>query len=140
MAGDWNGDGLATIGVFRAGTWYLDVDGDGKWSRGDIILKFGRQGDQPLVGDWNGDGIDEIGVYRNGVVILDTNGDHKLDEHDTTFKLGEPGDIAVSGDFVGDGKDEVAVYHDMSPDEKSPQASGSHGDDEVAARPEPAPK
>ncbi len=32
LVGDWNGDGTDTIAVFRDGWWYLDVDGDGKWS------------------------------------------------------------------------------------------------------------
>jgi len=32
---DWNGDGVATIGVFRNGAWFLDADGNGWIDSGD---------------------------------------------------------------------------------------------------------
>ena len=34
VIGDWNGDGIFNIGIFRNGTWFLDMDGDGRWSAG----------------------------------------------------------------------------------------------------------
>ncbi|OHB79720.1 MAG: hypothetical protein A2V98_07095 [Planctomycetes bacterium RBG_16_64_12] len=69
VAGDWNGDGVANIGLFRAGTWYLDLNGNGQWDKDDeYVSGFGELGDLPVVGDFNGDGVDEIGVYRDGVV------------------------------------------------------------------------
>jgi len=142
VTGDWNGDGIYTIGVFRQGVFSLDVDGDGRWSPGDLSIKFGQTGDLPLVGDWNGDGKTELGIYRNGTVMLDTNGDHQLDSRDTVFQLGEPGDIAVSGDFDGDGVDDVAVYREASTRVPAPQAA-SHQDaasDDVATRVVPSPK
>ena len=30
--GDWNGDGIRTVGIFRNGAWFLNMDGDGRWS------------------------------------------------------------------------------------------------------------
>jgi hypothetical protein len=115
VVGDWNGDGISTIGVFRDGTWYLDVDGNGRWSEHDVKVDFGRAGDVPVVGDWNGDGIDKIGVYRNGTWYLDTNGDLRLDAHDKVFELGGPHHKPVVGDFNGDGIDQPAVYEDVTP-------------------------
>ena len=32
VVGDWNGNGVSKIGVFRSGNWYLDYNGDGQWS------------------------------------------------------------------------------------------------------------
>ncbi len=110
VAGDFNGDGVATIAIFRGGVWFLDIDGDGRWSKGDLKVKAGRRGDVPLVGDFNNDGIDDLGVYRAGVWHLDTNGDRRLDAHDKVFRLGGPLGQPVVGDFDGDGTDEVAVY------------------------------
>lgn len=110
ITGDWNGDGVTNIGIFHNGTWYLDADGDGRWSSADIEVTLGQAGDVPVVGDWNGDGTDELGVYRDGVWLLDTNGDRVLDAHDKTFRLGEPGDVPVVGDWNADGVDEVGVY------------------------------
>ncbi|HKG22922.1 MAG TPA: hypothetical protein VKC34_13565, partial [Blastocatellia bacterium] len=68
VSGDWNGDGIDTIGVYRDGTFLLrDTNTNGF---ADTAIAFGSPGDQPIVGDWNGDGIDTIGVYRNGTFFL----------------------------------------------------------------------
>ena len=91
MIGDWNGDGIYTIGIFRNGTWFLDMDGDGRWSDGDVMVEFGQEGDLPVVGDWTGDGISKLGVYRNGTFYLDTNNNHQLDATDKVFALGHAG-------------------------------------------------
>lgn len=110
VVGDWNGSGVDTIGVFRAGNWRLDIDGDGKFGAGDEGFKYGQAGDRPVVGDFNGDGVDDIGVYRNGQWYVDMNGDRKLDDRDHLLQFGEPGDIPVSGDFDGDGTAEPGVF------------------------------
>jgi hypothetical protein len=112
VVGDWNGDGIYTVGIFRNGTWYLDMDGDGRWSDGDVVAEYGQEGDLPVVGDWTGDGITKLGVYRNGKFYLDTNNNRKLDATDKVFELGSPGDKPVVGDWTGDGIDKVGVYQD----------------------------
>jgi hypothetical protein len=38
ITGDWNGDGITKIGVFRNGAWYLDTNGNGQWNSGWIQL------------------------------------------------------------------------------------------------------
>jgi hypothetical protein len=112
IVGDWNGDGVTTIGVFREGGWRLDVDGDGKWSDRDLAADFGEPGDKPVIGDWNGDGIDDLAVYRGGEWIFDSNGDRRIDAADRRLSLGGPDDQPIAGDFNGDGIDEPALYHD----------------------------
>ncbi|MGI6420209.1 MAG: SdrD B-like domain-containing protein [Thermoguttaceae bacterium] len=120
VAGDWNGDGVVNIGLFRAGVWYLDRDGDGRWSAGDLYVEdFGAAGDVPVVGDWNGDGIDNLGIYRDGRWYLDTNGNYQLDAHDRVLQLGGPDDKPVAGDFDGDGVDEIAIYRSRSAPEET---------------------
>ena len=57
VVGDWNGTGVASIGVYRPGDgrWYLDLDGKGQWSgcTTDACLgPFGMPGDVPVVGKW----------------------------------------------------------------------------------------
>lgn len=53
VVGDWTGDGKAKIGVFRAGTWYLDANGNGAWNTGDLIRgPFGLATDKAVVGAW----------------------------------------------------------------------------------------
>lgn len=125
IAGDWNGDGVSNIGLFRDGTWYLDVDGNGRWSENaDIYIeRFGQAGDIPVVGDFNGDGIDEIGVFSSGQWHLDSNGNRAIDAGDKSFELGGAGDVPVVADFNGDGVDEVALYREGVTDVPHEQAA-----------------
>ena len=115
VAGDWNGDGVTNIGIFHHGTWFLDMDGDGKWSKGDVRAQFGQPGDIPVVGDWTGDGVKKIGVYRKGVWYLDTNNNHVLDAQDKVLRLGGPDDLPVVGDWNGDGVDKIGIYRTGQP-------------------------
>ncbi|MBN1396226.1 MAG: hypothetical protein JW959_14480 [Pirellulales bacterium] len=112
VAGDWNGDGIHAIGVFRNGAWFLDRDGDGRWGADDELVEFGQEGDLPVVGDWTGDGLSKLGVFRSGQFILDANNNRQIDAADKVFELGGPGDRPVAGDWNGDGVDEVGVYQD----------------------------
>ena len=107
VAGDWNGDGVATIGVFAGGRWHLDSDGDGEFNDVDEEKTFGAVGDIPVVGDFNGDGIDELGVYRGTQFILDTNRNFRIDDGDKV--LPAPPGRPVVGDWDGDGIDDVGV-------------------------------
>jgi protocatechuate 3,4-dioxygenase beta subunit len=114
VSGDWNGDGIDNIGIFRDGQWFLDTDGDGRWTSNDVKVTFGQKGDLPVVGDWNGDGIDQLGVYRSGTWILDTNNNHAIDAADKVFEMGGPDDLPVVGDFDGNGIDDPGLYTDVA--------------------------
>lgn len=112
VSGDWNGDGIHSIGIFRDGTWFLDVDGDGRWSKDDEAVEYGQEGDRPVVGDWNGDGVSKLGFFREGLFQLDTNNNRQIDATDKVFEMGAPGDRPVAGDWNGDGVDEAGAYRD----------------------------
>ncbi len=116
IAGDWNGAGKIKIGVFRAGGWFRDDNGNGIWDDS-LFTGFGQAGDLPIVGDWNGDGKTKIGVFRPGAgaFYLDYNGNDIWDGCGsgpdrcyTNFVL--PGDSPVVGDWDGDGKAEIGVF------------------------------
>lgn len=113
ITGDWNGDGVSKIGVWRNGEFYLDVNGNGKWDENDVLISefSGDKDSIPVVGDFNGDGIDNIGLFHNGRWMLDTNGDYKPD---TFFTFGQTGDQPVVGDFNGDGHVQFGVYRSHS--------------------------
>ena len=112
VAGDWNGDGTDTIGVFFGGTWRLDTNGDGRWSEADEKFEYGSPGDLPIVGDFDGDGLDEVGVFRRGVWYIDQDHNRKLDPHDQVRELGDGNDLPVVGDWDGDGQEEPGLYKD----------------------------
>jgi protocatechuate 3,4-dioxygenase beta subunit len=113
IAGDWNGDGIDNIGIFREGVWYLDSDGDGRYTKNDARFTYGQKDDLPVVGDWDGDGVDEIGIYRHGTWILDTNKNRELDAADKVFEHGGAEDLPVVGDIDGDGIDDAVLYRDV---------------------------
>jgi hypothetical protein len=111
VAGDFNGDGVDTVAVFRNGRWTIDVDGDGRASAADAFAEFGGADDLPVAGDFNGDGIDEIGVYRSGKWLIQTDIKAPAEEADV-IELGGPRFLPVVGDWDGDGCDDLAVYRD----------------------------
>lgn len=113
VAGDWNGDGIANIGVFHKGLWHLDRNGDGQFTDDDDVeAEFGQEGDTPIVGDFDGDGVDEIGILRAGQLFLDMNRNYRIDDGDTVVIIDQPAGRPVVADFDGDGKDEVAMAYD----------------------------
>jgi hypothetical protein len=110
VAGDWNGDGVDGIGVYRpsATKWYLR-NGNGAGDA-DHTITWGLTAAQPLTGDFNGDGHTDIGVVRGGVVFLKYF-PFAGDTHDVAYNLGTTGDRYVAGDWNGDGVATVGYVH-----------------------------
>ncbi len=108
VVGDWDGNGTATIGVYRNGYFYLKNSNTLGFA--DVIFRFGAAGDQPIAGDWNGDGVDTIGVYRpsNGLFLL--RNDNSEGPADKSFYLGNVGDVGIAGDWDGDELDTTGVF------------------------------
>jgi hypothetical protein len=78
VVGDWTGDGVTDLGVYRPsiGRIYLD-NGDKVWQGcapgPEICFNYGLQNDKPVAGDWNGNGIQTTGLWRpsNGIWYLE---------------------------------------------------------------------
>ncbi len=64
VAGDWLGTGVVSIGVFRQGAWYFDLNNDGVFEATEGPFYFGLPGDTAIVGDWTGSGSAKVGVFR----------------------------------------------------------------------------
>jgi hypothetical protein len=107
--GDWNGDGIQQLGVFRNGVWYLDTNSNNVWDALDRTSVFGSRNDIPVVGDWRGLGRQSIGVFRDGFWYLDANGNGLWDAGDLSIRFGSRGDRPIVGDWNGDGRDEIGV-------------------------------
>ncbi|MGH9167442.1 MAG: twin-arginine translocation signal domain-containing protein [Acidimicrobiia bacterium] len=102
VVGDWDGDGVATAGVFHDGTWYLKNRNDS--GPPELVFPYGNPGDIPVVGNWDGQGGDTVGVVRsNGHWFLRNSNSPGV--ADLEFWYGNPGDLFVVGDWDGDGVD-----------------------------------
>ncbi len=113
ITGDWSGSGVQKIGVFRSGTWFLDVNGNGVYDAGDRTFVFGQAGDIPVVGDWNGSGTLKAGLFRKGAFILDLSGllsGIPTGQGSVTFPFGLPNDVPVTGDWNSSGTSKVGVF------------------------------
>ncbi len=108
VVGNWDGVGPDEVGVFRNGTWFLDLNGNDQWDGpgglpNDVRFVFGGgPTDTPVVSNWDGVGPDEVGVFRNGNWFLDLNGNDKWDglgglDPDVRFRFGGPTDTPVRG-------------------------------------------
>jgi hypothetical protein len=120
VTGDWTGTGTTKIGVYAAGTWYLDLNGNGVWNGaptdGFFSFGVGLTGAIPVTGDWSGNGTAKIGVFLDGTWYLDVNGNGTYDGIPTdaqyAFGSGLVGAVPVAGDWSGNGTAKIGVFID----------------------------
>ena len=102
VAGDFTGDFLSDVGLFRPST--------GNWFVAGMTSApvWGGAGDVPVAGDYDGDAKMDIGVFRR------TTGKWYLVQSRTGTALeytwGGGTDRPVQGDYDGDGRTDVAVF------------------------------
>lgn len=103
IAGDWDGNGSDSVGLFRGGksTFFLSNGFQGSIDITPFI--FGGVGSKPLAGDWNGDGIATIGAFNpnTGVMSLKNTNNAGNGVGDLVFNFGQNGDIPLAGDWDG---------------------------------------
>lgn len=98
IAGDWDGDGLDTVGVYRPSTSEFFLVND--FFSGEVTsFVFGTKGDLPIAGDWDGDGVDGVGVYRKSDFTMRLTDDFGVTER--LFRFTEEGDLPVAGNWDG---------------------------------------
>ena len=108
IAGDWDGNGTDTLGIYRNGTFFLR--NSNTTGPADIVFSFGAPGDQPVAGDWDGNGSVTIGVYRSTTGVFFLRNSNSTGPPDVAFVLGNPGDVAIAGDWNGDGVTTTGVF------------------------------
>ena len=95
-SGDYDGNGVSDIAIFRPAT--------GLWAVKDVGRTYhGMIGDVPVSGDYDGDGFTHMAFFRPGTGLWNI-------DHLTTFYFGKIDDMPVPGDYDGDGTCDVAVF------------------------------
>jgi len=129
FSGDFNGDGMDDIGVWRPGSGGTFVSltggtlGSGVVGTGNgganVLGAFGNANfDTPLVGDINGDGRDDLILVATGLgglhqwIAAFGQADGTLSyaaEHSNQIGFGIAGDVPMLADLNGDGMDDLIV-------------------------------
>jgi hypothetical protein len=108
--GDFDGDGVADLTVFRPGSgrWYTLGSGSSYTSYTDAEWGIGT--DIPVPADYDGDGRSDIAVFRpsSGIwwMLLSTSGFATP----VSYAWGIATDLPVPRDYDGDGKADIAIY------------------------------
>jgi hypothetical protein len=112
LIGDWNGDGVDTLGAYAPSTRRFGLKNTNASGFGDIpAFDLGNFGDIPLAGDWNGDGTDTVGAYRPSSRAFCLNNQNATDWNGPPcFDYGDPGAVPLVGDWDGNGTDTIGVY------------------------------
>jgi hypothetical protein len=107
VVGDWDGDGTATIGIYRPATGEFHLRNSNTAGPADHLVVFPGGGGLPVAGNWQGLGSDWVGVYQPADSTF-----HLIVPGSGVFVLpfGQPGDLPVVGDFDGNGVTTVGVY------------------------------
>ncbi len=96
-AGDWDGDGMDTIGVFRPSTRETIQRNSNSAGAADNTFVYGNVGDMPFSGDWNGDGATTPGAFRSAQAKMFLRNDNSAGAADESFFFGSPGWIPLAG-------------------------------------------
>ncbi len=115
VVGDWNSDGVDTIGVYNTSTGVFSLSDSNTAPTVSYTLVFGNPGDAPFAGHWTVDTIGSgVGVYRNSNGILYQRKSLTSGFDDFFAVFGNPGDQPVAGDWNNDGFDSIGVYRASS--------------------------
>ncbi len=111
FTGDWDGDGIDTLGLSRRGQVFLAHTNATTVAQ--KVFWFGTFQDIPSAGDPDGDGTDGLFLHRvSSSSVFYTNDTPDSFVANTTGSLyfGQADDALVIGDWNGDGADSPGVY------------------------------
>lgn len=110
LAGDWDGDGRDTVGVYNPANRTFLVRGEVASGRRFVTTPpVGPFGAIPIAGDWDGEGGDEIGVYDPLTRRFSFYTIRGVTARPSQV-FGAAGDLPIIGDWDGDGVDDVGTY------------------------------
>jgi cyclophilin family peptidyl-prolyl cis-trans isomerase len=115
IAGDWNGDGVDTIGLYDPKTSIFYLRDSNSAGYANHTFQYGPAGSgwMPVVGDWNVDGIDTIGLYNPATSTFYLKNMNTAGAADVKFVYGSAGSglTPIVGDWNADGVETVGLYN-----------------------------
>ena len=118
IAGDWDGDGVATPGLYRQSDGFFYSRNSNSTGIADAECFAGNPEDVPVVGDWDDDGDDNLGIYRPSeqkfYLFTITCTGSPMGAAQIELLFGNPGDKPVAGDWDGDGIDEPGLHRETT--------------------------
>jgi hypothetical protein len=111
LTGDWDGDGIDTVGGWLLSNSEVFLRNSN--SRGPADLQYvspivGTV--RPIVGDWDGDGVDTLGLYDPNTGHFELMEQHSTDSPRIAVDFGGPGLQPLAGDWDDDGDDSIGVF------------------------------
>jgi hypothetical protein len=111
LAGDWNNDGVDTIGAYDPTTGVFYMRDTNTTGGADYSFVLGNPSDTPMAGRWDPSmSVYGAGVFRpsNGIIYLKRTLTSGFSDY--YMVLGNPGDKGFAGDWDGDGYDGPGVF------------------------------
>jgi hypothetical protein len=88
FVGDFNGDGVDTVGLHRASTGFVYFRNSHTQGVADESFFYGDPGDVIMAADWDGDGDDTVAVYRPSAGRLYVNLNNSAGSADVSLWVG----------------------------------------------------
>jgi hypothetical protein len=100
--GDFNGDGMDTIGLHRESTGLVYFRQTHSQGNADSQFIFGDPGDKIMAAEWTADGIDKVGLFRPSDTTVYLRYSNSQGNADYIQPFGTaPGALPVAGKFEG---------------------------------------
>ena len=114
VPGDYDGDHISDVAVFRPSTgyWYIMRSSFPTSRTGKISIRWGLPTDVPVAGDYDGDGKADIGVWRPSTghwYVLLSSRNYSMNSY-LDVQWGYPTDRPMPGDYDGDGRTDIGVW------------------------------
>ncbi len=116
VAGDWDGDGKDSVGIYRGDTLYLtNQTCNNCIPTANHIFVLGNPGDVPFADGWNANGTDGVGVFRptNGITYFKNA--LSTGFADISMVYGIAGDRPVAGVWMIPAGDQAPAQIEVTP-------------------------
>lgn len=112
IAGDWDGNGTGTIGIYDTSTGTFFLKNSNAGGAADLVFGFGPASATPLAGDFDGNGSDTIGIYLPATGTFFLKNSNAGGGADLAFQFGPSASsfVPLLGDWDGNGTDTVGLY------------------------------